>query len=141
MKFWDTSAIVPLCVVEPASTAVRAQLEADPGMVVWWGTRTECVSAIARQRRAGQLDADGEHQARAVLSALAASWAEVLPSEPLRARCERLLTVHALRAADAWQLAAALLWARGETVGRAMLCFDERLRDAGRREGFDVRPT
>ncbi len=140
MKFWDTSAIVPLCVAEPASARAREVAEADPSLVVWWSTRTECVSAIARRRRDGQLSAEAEQQARQVLTALASAWSEVLPSESLRARGERLLAVHPLRAADALQLAAALLWARGDTVRHTIMSYDDRLRDAARREGFLILP-
>jgi len=140
VRFWDTSAVVPLCVVEPATPQVRRLADADPSLVVWWGTRTECVSALARRRRDGQLAAQAEQRARRVLSVLAAEWSELLPSEPLRRRAERLLGVHALRAADALQLAAALLWARGDTATHAVVSFDERLREAARREGFQVVP-
>jgi uncharacterized protein with PIN domain len=80
VKFWDTSAIVPLCVLEPATPQVREALKADPSIVVWWATRTECVSAIARRRREGQLKTRAEQQARRVLGSLADAWSEVLPS-------------------------------------------------------------
>ena len=140
MRFWDTSAVVPLCVLEPATPQVRRLADADPSLVVWWGTRTECVSALARRRRDGQLAAPAEQRARRVLTALAAEWSELLPSEPLRLRAERLLGVHALRAADAFQLAAALVWARGDTATHAVVSFDERLREAARHEGFQVVP-
>ena len=140
MRFWDTSAVVPLCVTEPATPEVRRLVEEDPSLVVWWATRTECISALARQRRDGQLGAQAEQRARRILTALTAAWSEVLPSEPLRLRSERLLAVHALRAGDAFQLAAALLWSRGETATHTVVAFDERLRDAARREGFSVLP-
>ena len=140
MKFWDTSAIVPLCVMEPVTPQVRRLAEADPALVVWWATRTECVSALARRRHDRQLSAAVEQRARRVLTALAAEWSEVLPSEPLRQRGERLLAVHPLRAADAFQLAAALLWSRGNTASHAVVSFDDRLREAARREGFEVLP-
>jgi len=140
MKFWDTSAIVPLCVTEPATPQVRRLAEADESLVVWWATRTECISALARRRRDGHLSTPAERRARQVLAAVAAEWSEVLPSEPLRLRSERLLAVHPLRAADAFQLAAALLWSRGDTATHAIISFDERLRDAAAREGFQVLP-
>ena len=140
MRFWDTSAIVPLCVTEPASAKVRRLLDADSSIVVWWATRVECLSALARRRRDGVLGAPAEAQARRVLVALAGAWSEVVPSERLRQRTERLLSLHAVRAADAFQLAAALLWSRGETTGEAFVSFDERLRDAASREGFLVLP-
>ncbi len=140
MRFWDTSAVVPLCVLEPATRRVRRLAELDPSLVVWWATRTECVAALARRRRDGHLTAQAEQRARRALAALAAEWSEVLPSETLRLRTERLLAVHALRAADAIQLAAALLWARGDTATHTVVSFDERLRDAASREGFQIAP-
>jgi len=140
VRFWDTSAIVPLCVTEPASAKVRRLLDADSSIVVWWATRVECLSALARRRRDGVLGAPAEAQARRVLVALAGAWSEVVPSERLRQRTERLLSLHAVRAADAFHLAAALLWSRGETTGEAFVSFDERLRDAASREGFLVLP-
>ena len=132
--------MVPLLVLEPATPAARRLARADPSLVVWWATRTECLSAVARRRRDGHLGARDEERTRRALAALAAEWSEVLPSEPLRQRSERLLTVHPLRAADAFQLAAALLWSRGETTNHVVVSFDERLREAARREGFGIVP-
>ena len=140
MKFWDTSAIVPLCVSEPATADVRRIASGDSALVVWWATRTECVSAFVRRRREGALAPSAERQARRVLLALAAEWSEVLPGDPVRERAERLLGVHPLRAADAFQLAAALVWSRGETRACTIVSFDERLRAAAEREGFMVLP-
>lgn len=140
MTFWDTSAVVPLCVIEPATIRLRALLDADSSIVVWWATRTECISALARRRRDGQLGATAEQNGRRVLAALASAWSEVLPNESLRLRAERLLAVHTLRAADAFQLAAALLWSRGETAIHAIVSLDDRLREAATREGFQLLP-
>ena len=141
MKFRDTSAIVPLCVAEPSSAAVKSILSKDPSIVVWWATRTECVSAFMRQRREGGLNMQSERQARQLLGLLAATWSEVQPSDMLRATAERLLAAHPLRAADALQLAAALLWGQRQTANRELVTFDIRLREAGRREGFRVLPS
>lgn len=140
MRYWDTSAIVPLCVTEPATAAVRELTDSDPSFVVWWASRTECVSAFARRRREGVLSPSTERYAGEALDALSAAWSEIQPSAALRRRAERLLGVHALRAADAFQLAAALLWAQGETRGREFVSFDQRLREAAAREGFSIRP-
>ncbi len=140
MRFWDTSAIVPLCVSEPVTPDVRGLASGDPALVVWWATRTECVSAFARRRREGLLAANAERQARRVLLALAAEWSEVLPADPVRERAERLLGVHPLRAADAFQLAAALVWSRGETRACTIVSFDARMRAAADREGFMLLP-
>lgn len=140
MKFWDTSAIVPLCVQEPGSATVKAILIQDPSIVVWWATRTECISALVRHAREGGLSAAGERQAREVLGILAKTWIEILPSETGRGTAERLLAVHPLRTADAFQLAAALQWCQRQTAGMSLVSFDTRLREAGYKEGFTLLP-
>ena len=141
MRFWDSSAIVPLCVDVPEAPATRALLRADRAMAVWWATRTECVSALARQVREGSIELRGERQARAILAALGRAWSEVQPSEAVRTLAERLLATHALRAADALQLAAALQWRGGSSTGAQFVSFDGRLRGAAYAEGFAVLPA
>ncbi|MBI2365274.1 MAG: type II toxin-antitoxin system VapC family toxin [Deltaproteobacteria bacterium] len=140
MKFWDTSALVPLCVEESQSESVKSILARDTALVVWWATRVECISALARQAREGGLSVAGEKQAREVLETLAEAWIEVQPSEVLRATAERLLAVHPLRASDSFQLAAALQWCQRQSKGMSLVSFDTRLRDAAYREGFTVTP-
>lgn len=49
-------------------------------------------------------------------------------------------TVSYMRAADAAQLAAALVWCRERPKQRPLVCFDERLRAAATAVGFSVRP-
>jgi predicted nucleic acid-binding protein len=82
----------------------------------------------------------GHRAARTVLAALAESWVEIQPSEAIRVTTERLLAVHTLRAADAFQLAAALAWCRSRPAGQSMVTLDSRLRSAAGREGFDILP-
>jgi uncharacterized protein len=140
VKFWDTSAIVPLLVIEPGTGTAKSILTGDSSVVVWWGTRTECVSALSRQIRDGSLRIEDERQARRVLQQLADSWSEVQPSELLRGTAERLLAVHALTAADALQLAAALHWCQRQPINRDLVSFDTRIRDAAYKEGFTILP-
>lgn len=137
MTFWDTSTLVPLLVREPSTEQARGWLEADPEVVVWWGTEVECAAAIARLRRQGALDVRGEADLLSLLDTLRRSWTEVLPSDALRTLARRLLRVHPLRASDALQLAAALTWA-GIPGGHTLRTFDERLALAASLEGFTV---
>ena len=139
MKFWDSSGLVPLLLDQPETPRVRHLLEEDPEVVVWWGTPLECVSAVARVRREGALDFDAEAAVHALLDTLQDAWTEILPSEPLRRRASRILRVHSLRAADALQLAAALIWSE-RTEGTELVTFDERLTVAARLEGLRVLP-
>ncbi len=140
MKFWDTSAVVPLCIQEAGTATVRDILNEDPSLVMWWGTRTECVSAFLRRVRDGHLTPNDARVSRRALDAVVQAGIEIQPSESVRVTAERLLGVHALRAADALQLAAAIQWCQGLTAGNGLVVFDRRLREAGFAEGFTVFP-
>lgn len=137
MRFWDSSALVPLLLEQPRSELVRRWLREDGDLVVWWGSEVECASAIARMRREDRLSSSDERTALAMLDELAASWFEVQPAPPVRDQARRVLRLHPLRAADALQLAAALEWS-GPGARGAFLGFDERLQVAAEREGFRV---
>ncbi|HWR74877.1 MAG TPA: type II toxin-antitoxin system VapC family toxin [Bacteroidales bacterium] len=140
MRFWDSSALIPLCLTESSSEDVKRLVRSDEDIVVWWATRVECLSALARRRREGTLSSDADIKSKAVLSVMAAEWSEVLPSERIRQRAERLLLTHPLRAADAFQLAAALIWAEEAPQGLEVVCLDQNLREAALKEGFTLLP-
>jgi predicted nucleic acid-binding protein len=140
MSFWDSSALLPLVIEEPMSALSRRLLRAHPAAVVWWGSLVECTSALERRQRAGQLKPADRRHAGQLLVQLAEVWSEVEPSRVLRERALRLLSSHNLRAADALQLAAALVWAEERPAGRTFICLDERLREAARQDGFLVLP-
>lgn len=136
MKFWDSSALVPLLVTEETSDLRQHQYNIDPWAVVWFGTLAEIESSLVRRRRDGLMNEDLEHTARKRLSEITAQWTEVSPTDDVRARAIRLLRVHPLRAADAFQLAAALIFCREQPEEFSFLTADQRLRVAARAEGF-----
>lgn len=138
MRFWDSSAIVPLIVEEERSRACRALRRADQTMLVWVLSRTEIVSALHRLAREGHLDKKEISAALRRLDRLSRTWAEVEAVDPVRERAERALGVHALSAADALQLGAALVAARDQPKRRPFVTADARLGDAAAAEGFDV---
>jgi hypothetical protein len=140
MKFWDSSALIPLCLTESSSEGVKHVVRSDEDIVVWWAARVECLSALARRWREGTLSSDADIKSKAVMSAMAAEWSEVLPGERIRQRAERLLLTHPLRAADAFQLAAALIWSEETPQGLEFVCLDQNLRDAASKEGFTLLP-
>jgi predicted nucleic acid-binding protein len=135
MKFWDSSAVVPLLVSDDRTDAALARLRDDPELAVWWGTPVECASAIARLEREG---AESARVAEAFgrLDALARAWTEVEPHDEVRQIARRLLRVHPLRAADALQLAAAYLVSERRPPTLEVVTFDERVRLAALKEGF-----
>jgi hypothetical protein len=108
-------------------------------MVVWWGTVAEAASAIARQERTGALSGEQVGHCLDALQELSTAWLEVAPSDALRRTAQRLLRVHALKAADSLQLAAALAAAGERTDSMDFICRDARLAEAAAREGLKVR--
>ena len=111
----------------------------DPVLTVWWGTRVECDSAIARLEREGHLTVEGTSEALSRLDDLATLWHEIQPVDILRDTARRVLRLHNLRAADALQLAAASLAAEQRTSTLKFVCLDQRLARAAAREGFVVK--
>ncbi len=138
MKFWDSSALLPLLVEEPARERLLAILEEDSEVLAWWGTPVEIASALARREREGLLTADQVAAALEAARALAEGWHEIVPSDAVRRTAGRLLRTHPLRAADALQLAALLVASDHDPTSLELVCMDERLRSAARREGFTV---
>ena len=141
MKFWDASAIIPLCLEEPWTPWLSQVLAEDTLMIVWWGSMVECWSAFARLRREGLFQTRDEEHARTLLARLATAWTEVLPSQAVRDHAAHALQGHPLRAADGLQLAAALVWGQGQPSGQPFVCLDHRLRAAAQREGFLLIPS
>jgi predicted nucleic acid-binding protein len=138
VRFWDSSAIIPLLVREAASDSIHRLLSEDHDMLVWWGTPVECTSAIARRERDEQMDPEAAVLALERLRVLVPSWMEIQPSERVRSTAQRALRVHALRAADALQLAAAIVAAGEDRATLQVVCLDQRLALAAQREGFQV---
>jgi predicted nucleic acid-binding protein len=135
--FWDTSALVPLCVQQQPSSAVRQMLEQHE-IAVWWATPVEMRSALERLFRMGHLTAT-EHAAAGVrLKKLRHAWRELQPSEALRAQAEAFLMSYPLKAADALQIAAAWTWCAGDAPSCAFISGDLLLLEAARQVGFQI---
>ena len=138
MKFWDASAVVPLLIAEESTRRLQALAAKDSAMLVWWASAVECISALARLERDGALNPAAMTLALQRLHKLSAGWHEVDPSDEIRETAARFLRVHALRAADALQLAAAFAAAERRPASLEIVTLDERLANAARKEGFVV---
>jgi len=141
VRYWDSSAVVPLVVAEENSTLLLDIWRADSERVVWWGTQTECLSALARRHREGVLDAEELACAERLVYKLLETACEVLPGVEIRAHARRLLMTHPLRAADACQLAGALVIAGVDARHLAFVSLDLNLAACAQKEGFLVEPS
>jgi hypothetical protein len=140
VAFWDTSAIIPLCCWQPETGESRRLRREFQRVIVWWGTPVEARSALARLVREGHLTPGKRLRAAARLAQLRPAWDEILPTEKVRSLAEEMPDAHGVRAADAVQLAAALVWCRERPKQRPFVCFDADLRTAAAALGFSVRP-
>jgi predicted nucleic acid-binding protein len=138
VRFWDSSAVVPLLVHQQTSARTDRWLADDPALSLWTLTPVEITSALWRLVRDGTVqEADAQLGESRALELAAASYT-IADIEAVKALARRLLRVHTLRAADALQLGAALVWASGQPQGKTLHTLDERLALAARREGFVV---
>lgn len=140
MRYWDSSALLPLVTAEPESAALRRLYGQDPAVAAWWTTALECTSALERRRREGVLGDDPYQAARSRIHAWRQEWIELQPSDEVREVAERLVRTHPLRASDALQLSAAMAAAGMRPGSLEFVTLDQRLADAARREGFVVKP-
>lgn len=138
MRFWDSSALLPLVIEEAGTVAMNRLFAADSEIALWWGTPTECWSAVARREREGSWPQSMTEEVLANLQKLVARAHEVLPTRAVRACSRRLLFTHSLRAAHALQLAAAVVLGASEVAELEFVTLDDALALAARREGFRV---
>jgi predicted nucleic acid-binding protein len=135
--FWDTSALVPLCIQQRNSSRV-SQLTGQYRFAVWWAAPVEARSAFARDLR-NSVISEAEHRVAMLrLEKMRGLWVEIAPDESLRSFAEELPSRFALRAADALQLAAAYTWTMQRPAGRPFISGDKRLLDAAEQMGFSA---
>jgi predicted nucleic acid-binding protein len=96
------------------------------------------ISATWRLHRDGKLARREVARAERRIELLAERWTEIDALVPVREQAQRLLRLHTLTAADALQLAAALVAVDHRPRHRAFVSFDEALLEAAEVEGFDV---
>jgi predicted nucleic acid-binding protein len=138
--FWDSSALSTALLDETRSSEMIDGFDGDPMPAMWWTTPVECRSAIVRALRGKRVSRDAAAEAVERLREARSQSREIAPAEAVRARAVRLLTAHRLRAADALQLGAALVWSEEQPANETFVCLDRRLREAARREGFTLLP-
>lgn len=140
MRFWDSSALVAVAVEEKATRSVRALSREDSELVVWILSEVEIASALWRRRRENELTEVVRSEAQRQMDLALSNAVTVADVPAVARRARRLLAAHTLRAADAMQLAAALLACEDEPIRLPFVTLDDRLAEAATREGFTVVP-
>lgn len=140
MRFWDSSAIVPLLVFEKETQECIRALRSYQEVMVWTMSKVEVFSALCKRFREGSLKEIDFDSAKKRMNEFSDMAFEVISVAKVKERALRLLQVHTLRTADALQLAAVLVATREDTLKLQIMSFDERLTQAAKREGFIVNP-
>lgn len=95
-------------------------------------------SAICRLHREHLISDPDKQGALARLRLLSRGWKEVFPDDQVRDLAAESLDKYVLRAADALQLAASLIWCQKRPARRNFICSDRRLAQAADAAGFLV---
>jgi predicted nucleic acid-binding protein len=137
MRFWDSSALISLLIVDTHSARADAIVRADGVIVSSFITPIEISSALWRRRHARQFSVAEHTVADERFAALSRRWSTIHDVERVVDGSLSLLTRYPLRTGDAIQLAAAVV-ARDEVTELEFVTFDNRLATAARAEGFAV---
>jgi predicted nucleic acid-binding protein len=135
--FWDTSALIPLCVHQKQSK-LASKLFAGYGIAVWWATPLEIISGLTRLARMKEITRDQFLVGKQREESLAQVWDIVSPSRSILIHARLLVGSYPLRAADALQMAAALGYFENSPKGKVFITADQRLADAADKGGFSV---
>ncbi len=140
MRFWDTSALVATEIDEKTTKAIRKLVRNDPELAAWILTHVEVASALWRRRRNGEMIEAERAEAQRRLDETLSNAVMVSDVFAVARHARRLLAAYTLRAADAMQLAAALVACEDEPGRLPFVTLDDRLAEAAAREGFVVLP-
>jgi hypothetical protein len=140
LKYWDSSALIPLFVAEKSSKLLRKTYAEDTAVLSWTLSDIEVGSALSRLLRERAASREDLETAASSFEAFWKGVHVVALVDAVKTRARRLLRLHPLTAADALQLAAALVSVEDDPRRFALVSLDERLRGAGEREGFRLIP-
>jgi predicted nucleic acid-binding protein len=136
--YFDTSALVPLLVSEPASDACGELWDSADSVTGTRLTYIEAVAALAMAERMGRLTTADLRDGRSVLDDLWAAVEVIELDQDLMSDAARLAVAYGLRGYDATHCAAAVAASDADFVAASG---DARLLTAWRSEGLAVRDT
>jgi predicted nucleic acid-binding protein len=140
MRFWDSSAIVPILVLEEETEYCIRAFQSDREVMVWTMSKVEVFSALCRRFREDFLKEDAFDSAKKRMNDFFDMAFEIASLSKVKERAMRLLQVHPLKAADAMQLASVLVATQEDPSKLPIISFDDRLNLAAKLEGFTVNP-
>lgn len=138
MSFWDSSALVPLCINEPRSILAGRIWKRFPEKIVWWETSVEISSALARLERENKISLSQRQKAEKRLETIEKIWKEIQPVARIKELARTFPALYALKAADSLQLAAAMVWCKEKPKNKNFISGDDKLLKAVEKVGFTI---
>lgn len=138
MSFWDTSAVVPLCLNESRSQSAKRLWRLFETCYVWQETAVEIESTFARLEREGNLLTEDYTFAQHLLRRLEGRWLTVESTNRTTELARQFPQKYGLKAMDSLQLAAALVWCKELPKNKDFVSADDRLLKAAAKAGFNV---
>ena len=135
--FWDASALAHVCVPGQITRAARELVRTDV-IAVWWSTPLEVRSVLNRVRREGAISSVSVRASWERASGLLSACLMITPTDAVKELASVQLDRFPLKASDALQLAAALVWCKQSSRGRWFVCNDRQLLAAAVACGFEA---
>ena len=138
MAFWDSSALVPLCVNERRSQEAGRLWNLFSEKWIWRETPVEIESSLARLRRETILDEARFSKARVRLQVIERDLISVSYEPRLTEIARSFPALLGLRSLDSLQLASALIWCNEFPRNKDFVSGDARLLQAAESLGFAI---
>ena len=135
--FWDASALAHVCVPGQITRTARELIRTDV-IAVWWSTPLEVRSVLNRVRREGAISNSAARASWERASGMFTGSLIIPPTDAVKELASAQLERFPLKASDALQLAAALVWCKQSPRGRWFICNDRQLLTAATAAGFEV---
>lgn len=135
----ESSAVMAWLLGEDAGTEVADVFASATGVVTSDLTLVECERILIRAWSMKLISEAARADRSSDLRRVAARWTRLTVDDEVVDRTRRPFPVEPVRAMDALHLASALV-ARSAVPGLAILTLDQRIRENGRRLGFDTVP-
>ena len=137
MRFWDSSALVPLIADEAKTEILNQHMATDRLLLVSFITPIEVEGAVWRKVR-HMRDEVARQRCQQRLASLRNDWNVVEEFLPALTEAHRMIARYGLRGADAIQLGCAIV--ANPPRGIPFVTLDEELAAAARAEGFPILP-
>jgi hypothetical protein len=135
--FWDANALAHVCVPGQITRTARELVRADV-IAIWWGTPLEVRSVLNRAHREAAISSAANRASGERASELLSGCLMIPPTDVVKELAFAQLDRFPLKASDALQLAAALVWCKQIPRGRRFICNDRQLLTAATASGFEV---